>query len=457
MVLFKKMAYEKPSDIIFGSSERPLKYGLELSVGKGIVIPEVKYWPRSDEEKDEKIVNSYSKITKDILKRATNLGMESLQLETELSFNLTLNPSLTGEIVRAQKEILEDEHSQHGINLGLRATVADVRGMRSVTFDGALDSMYEAFDQVSRNGVDVISIESICGKGLSDHAISRGEIEGVLFALGVLSTKDMSALWSEITKTARRNGAIPGGDSACGFANTAMMLANGLINRGISHVFAALVRAMSASRSLVAYESGAIGPGKDCGYENVIIKAITGYPMSMEGKTAASAHSSLIGNISAATCDLLSNEQIENIKLFGGTGPQTSLEMLHYDTRLMNKSKKMKLDIEYRDLMISSDMYTDPQGFVISPTIAYEIGREIISYSENPYTRTLRAGIKFLELLSKAIEDGNMRLDARELAYLDRLSGTLKGMPEDEDEFIEKLYPRYETKISKEEKDLISS
>jgi len=457
MVLFKKMAYEKPSDMIFGSSTKPLRYGLELSIGNNIVIPEIKYWPRSDEERDDKVLNSYTKITKDILKRAINLGVESLQLETELSFNLTLNPDLAGEIVRAQKEIIEEEHSKHGIKLGLRATVADVRGMRSVTYDGALETMHEAFDQVSRNGGDVISIESICGKGLSDHAISRGEIEGVLFALGVLSTRDMSILWDEIAKIARRNGAIPGGDSACGFANTAMMLANGLVNRGISHVFAALVRAMSASRSLVAYESGAIGPGKDCGYENVIIKAITGFPMAMEGKTAASAHSSLIGNISAAACDLLSNEQIENIKLFGGTGPQTSLEMLHYDTRLMNKSKELKLDDEFRDLLISSDVYTDPQGFVISPRIAHEIGKEIISYSEKPYTRTLKAGIKFLELLRKAHEEGKMRLDARELAYLDRLTGTLKGMPEDEDEFVEKLYPRYESKISREEKNLFSS
>ena len=179
--------------------------------------------------------------------------------------------------------------------------------------------------------------------------------------------------------------------------------------------------------------------------------------MALEGKTASSAHSSLVGNISAATCDLLSNEQIENMKLFGGTGPQTSLEMLHYDTRLMNKSKEMSLDREFRELLISSDMYTDPQGFVISPAIAFEIGREIVSYSEKPYTRTLKAGIAFMEMLRRAVEDGKMRLDPKELAYLDSLSGTLNGMPEDEDEFVKKLYPRYASKISKEERNLVSS
>jgi len=58
----------------------------------------------------------------------------------------------------------------------------------------------------------------------------------------------------------------------------------------IPRVFAAVVRAVTAVRSLVAYECGAVGPGKDCGYENPILKAITGCPMSMEGKTAACAH-----------------------------------------------------------------------------------------------------------------------------------------------------------------------
>jgi methanol--5-hydroxybenzimidazolylcobamide Co-methyltransferase len=43
------------------------------------------------------------------------------------------------------------------------------------------------------------------------------------------------------------------------------------------------VRAVTAVRSLLAYECAAVGPGKDCGYENLILKAITGFPMAMEG------------------------------------------------------------------------------------------------------------------------------------------------------------------------------
>ena len=49
---------------------------------------------------------------------------------------------------------------------------------------------------------------------------------GIVFALGVLAPRDMSWLWSEINAIcAAHPGVICGGDSACGFANTAMQLA----------------------------------------------------------------------------------------------------------------------------------------------------------------------------------------------------------------------------------------
>jgi len=59
-------------------------------------------------------------------------------------------------------------------------------------------------------------------------------------------------------------GVVSGGDSACGFANTAMQLAH---QKMLPEVLAAVVRAMSAVRSLAAFEQGAVGPSKDCAYE----------------------------------------------------------------------------------------------------------------------------------------------------------------------------------------------
>ena len=104
----------------------------------------------------------------------------------------------------------------------------------------------------------------------------------------------------------------------------------------LPEVLAAVVRAMSAVRSLAAFEQGALGPSKDCAYEGPVMKAITGWPISMEGKSASCAHFSPLGNIAAAMCDLWSNESVQNVRLLSGNAPEAFTELLAYDCRLMN-------------------------------------------------------------------------------------------------------------------------
>lgn len=58
----------------------------------------------------------------------------------------------------------------------------------------------------------------------------------------------------------------------------------------IPHAFAAVIRIAAVPRALVAFEQSAVGPSKDCAYEGPYLKAITGMPISMEGKTVAGAH-----------------------------------------------------------------------------------------------------------------------------------------------------------------------
>ena len=143
----------------------------------------------------------------------------------------------------------------------------------------------------------------------------------------------------------------------------------------IPRVFAAVVRAVSAVRTLVGYECGCVGPGKDCGYENPILKAITGFPMAMEGKTAACAHLSPLGNIAAATCDTWSNESVQNIKLLGGMAPTCYVEQLIYDCRLMNRRLPTAgtRALLYRKWMVASDAALDPQAYILTPANAIEI------------------------------------------------------------------------------------
>ena len=89
----------------------------------------------------------------------------------------------------------------------------------------------------------------------------------------------------------------------------------------LPEVLAAVVRAASAVRGVVALEHGATGPWKDCGYEGIILKAVSGRPISMEGKSATCAHSSPLGNIASAACDLWSNESVQNVQLLSGKAP----------------------------------------------------------------------------------------------------------------------------------------
>ena len=174
------------------------------------------------------------------------------------------------------------------------------------------EAMLATFDGCAAAGAELLSIESVGGKEVHDEALMMGDLRGVIFGLCVLGVRDMRFLWTELDRIARKHGVHCAGDTACGFGNTAMVLAE---QKMIPRVFAAVVRAVSAVRTLVCYECGAVGPGKDCGYENPILKAITGYPMAMEGKTAACAHLSPLGNIAAASCDTWSNESVQNIKL----------------------------------------------------------------------------------------------------------------------------------------------
>jgi len=444
---FSGMATLSPSDLVFGTSKRPLSYGIGLKIGSGHVVPELKYFTKSASQgRTEDIKNEVVQITTDVLQRASELGVPSLQLDTEFTFVETSRPTMVGEITSAQKALLEKGCRESGISAGLRTTIADMRDPRRDGFDpDSRARMMESFEAAASNGADVLSIESEGGKDVFNHAVVRQDLAGVVFALGVLAPIDMARLWKDIVGIATRAGVIPGGDTACAFGNTALRLAGGVGQMTISHIFAAVVRAMSASRSLVAYEEGATGPGKDCGYENVILKAITGFPMSMEGKTSASAHSSLVGNVSAAACDLWSNEQVQNDRMFSGSAPQAFLEMLHYDTKLMNQAQKDGKALVLRDLLVNSDKFSDPQAFVLSPDVAWNIGESIVTESSDQYRRTVKAGQKALDLI---LASDGLALSESEQRFGLRLRRAFSSLPSELDDFAPKMTSAYEDKVA---------
>ncbi len=255
----------------------------------------------------------------------------------------------------------------------------------------------ELFEKGAEAGGNLLSIESTGGKEISDDALMMCNMKQFVFSQAVLGVRDMQMLWEKIVDVADRTGRIPGGDTACGFANTAMVLAE----KGfIPKTFAAIARIATIVRSLVAFEQGAKGPDKDCGYEGPFLKAIAGIPISMEGKSSACAHFSPVGNVSAACADLWSNESVQNIKLLSGYAPVVYLEHLVYDTRLMNEAIRDGRSTvnKLQDLYVSSDCYYDPQALILAPVNVIEISREIVKGS-NYIDATVRGCLKGLKSL----------------------------------------------------------
>jgi methanol--5-hydroxybenzimidazolylcobamide Co-methyltransferase len=199
---------------------------------------------------------------------------------------------------------------------------------------------------------------------------------------------------------------------------------------------------MGAARSLVAFERGAVGPSKDCAYEGPILKAIAGCPLSMEGKGAACAHFSPVGNIAASMCDLWSNESVQDVRLLSGSAPEVFAEVLVYDCRLMNESLRQGREKTLRDLLVSSDVYGSPQALVLSPEAAVAIGSAIVSERDD-YRRTLKAGLAAAALIREAVDASLLSLSRPESRWLERIESTLASLPLEEGELRERVAPTY--------------
>ena len=307
---FTHLKIDNKDDLIFGTAPVPVKTRRGLTIGGGIVYPELNFTlPMMNINADtiEDVQNHYRQIVTEALEKAVQLHSEGAVLEFEALLEMTLNPQWGVDLVKIMNDICEDFYQKKGFKSEIRLTPNDIRDferppkMRTGSY---LDRMLELFERGAEPGGDLLSIESTGGKEIFDDAIVMCDTKSVIFSLIVLGVRDMKFLWKKIVAIAATTGRIAAGDTACGFGNTAMVLAE---KNFIPKVFAAIVRIITAVRTLVAIEQGATGPDKDCGYEGPFLKAITGTTISMEGKTAACAHSSPLGNISGACADLWSN------------------------------------------------------------------------------------------------------------------------------------------------------
>ncbi|MFP4409552.1 MAG: methyltransferase MtaB domain-containing protein [Spirochaetaceae bacterium] len=192
------------------------------------------------------------------------------------------------------------------------------------------------------------------------------------------------------------------------------------------------------------FEEGAVGPDKDCGYEGPSMKAIAGIPISMEGKTAACAHLSPVGNVPAACCDLWSNESVSNIRLLSCMAPTVYLEQLIYDTRLMNQAVAQGTVAELRSLFVASDVSYDPQAFILAPEAVIPIARAMVE-AENAVVGTVRAIGTALDLIDAAVDAGRLEMSERESVWIPQIRNALESIPDNEAAFVEQMLPEIDT------------
>jgi methanol--5-hydroxybenzimidazolylcobamide Co-methyltransferase len=449
---FESLAIDNLDDFVFGHAPRPVRLPNGLAIGDGRVHPELNFTlPPLEIRADTmpEVKAQYRQMIQCSCKRAFELQCPALVVEFELLPPLTIFPEWGAEVAAILKETLSSTEAGRGIKTALRVTPNDIREFvrppRLLAGDH-VDSMYRSFELCARAGADFLAIESTGGKEIHDDAILMGDLPLSAFALGILGSRDMATLWDRIVAICLETGSLPAGDSACGFANTAMVLAE---QGQVPRVWAATIRVMSVARSLVAFERGAEGPSKDCAYEGVFIKAIAGVPVSLEGAEAACAHLSPIGNIAKCVADLWSNESVQNVMLLGAMAPVVSLEQLVYATRLMNLTldKGPEDARKLRDWLAESDARLDPQAYVLRPDVAMALARDIIAEA-TAYRRTRRAAQRALEVLRRAVSLGELRLRKPELRWLDNLSAQADSLPEDEDKFTSQILARLDrTKI----------
>lgn len=442
---FNRLTIDRPEDLIFGSSPFPVTTSRGMVIGGGTVYSELNFTlpPISIVEANMPVIrNHYTEIVTDALERAVHLHSPGVLLEFETLIEMTRYPEIGVELVKIMNDICEDFYQKKGLKSEIRLTPNDIRDfdnppkMRTSTY---LDSMMELFDKGSLAGSDLLSIESTGGKEISDDSLMNCSIQQFIFSQAVLGVRDMKMLWGKIVAVANKNNKIPAGDTACGFGNTAMVLAE---KKYIPKIFAAIARIATVVRTLVSIEEGALGPDKDCGYEGPYLKAITGRPISMEGKTAACAHYSPLGNIAASCCDLWSNESVQNVKLLSGNAPTVYMEQLEYDARLMNQAIKEGKDstLNLQRLFVNSDTYYDPQALILSPSVVIEISKEIVK-GKNYIEACVNGCLKGLDIIEDAIKNGTLINDPMETVWFDMIRADLIEIPLDESKFVEKMMP----------------
>jgi len=153
-----------------------------------------------------------------------------------------------------------------------------------------------------------------------------------------------------------------------------------------------------------------------------------------------------MGNLTMQCCDLWSNESVEYHGEFGGTTVQCWSETLAYDCALMNVALDSGNEKTLRDMFTASDMYRDPQGYVLAYPNAYRVGQAIAKDGNNIYLRAKNAAMECINIVEEGAK-GKLALSRFETKALADAKAAFEGMTDDKDKFMSDCFDKYKKEV----------
>lgn len=101
--------------------------------------------------------------------------------------------------------------------------------------------------------------------------------------------------------------------------------------------------------------------------------------------------------------------------------------------------------LELQKLYINSDVFYDPQAFVLAPENVIEISKEIVK-GRNYIDATKKGCLKAIDLMENALEDGTLMRDEKEDSWLNLIKEDIQSILTDESDFIDQVLPGIGTK-----------
>jgi len=89
-------------------------------------------------------------------------------------------------------------------------------------------------------------------------------------------------------------------------------------------------------------------------------------------------------------------------------------------------------------LMVNSDIFHDPQAFVLAPEMVIQIAGEIVK-GENYIDDAVRGTLKGLNLSEDSVNSGKLKLEDRETIWINSLRSEIESIPTNESEFVEEI------------------